>query len=240
MARTVHFSLANEKLGAHIAVPETESLFDALSNKIANWQYWTKVCVRENCIEVIGWRLNTPFGVRYPAERSFKARLDEYFKQLVARPDRPVLQIHLKHSAVRVSSMLPLPESEPFLFCPCSPPCKITDMVPCKHVCPDSKPSKPSKPMKRKAAAGPGDRTWVQRICILHPFAFDKTSVEVVSNVPMGAVMQDLCRKLLCRRNEVRFVWKHGKKDVVLEDTDAPWDVRMKRGIVENIRCDFV
>lgn len=236
MARTVQFALANEMLGAYIAVPETESLFDALSNNVADSRQWTKLWVRENGIDVIGWRLHG----RVPAERAFKARLDEYFKQLVARPECPVLAIHLKHSAVRVSSMLPLPESEPYLFCPCSPPCKITDMVPCKHVCPDSQPSKPRKPMKRKAAAGPGDRQWVQRILIMHPFAFEKTSVEVASNVPMGAVMQDLCRKLLCRRNEVRFVWKHGKKDVVLEDTDAPWDVRMKRGIVENIHCDFV
>lgn len=134
---------------------------------------------------------------------------------------------------------------DPFLFCPCSPPCKITDGVPCKHVYPDSPPAKHSKPKHRWAPASPGDHHWVQHIVIWHPPFCNKTRVEIDSNLPMRAIFDKLCSDLRIDRKHVRFVWKRqrrrgGLQDVTIADTDAPWDVGMKQRIIEIIICEFL
>ena len=134
---------------------------------------------------------------------------------------------------------------DPFLFCPCSPPCKITDGVPCKHVCPDSPPGKHIKPKHRRAPASPGDHHWVQHIVIWHPPFCKKTRVEIDSNLPMRAIFDKLCSDLRIDRKHVRFVWKRqrrrgGMQDIIIADDYSPWDVGMKQRIIENIICEFL
>jgi hypothetical protein len=136
--------------------------------------------------------------------------------------------------------------TDPFLFCPCSPPCKIIDQVPCKHVCPDSPPGKHIKPKPRKAPAGPGDKQWVQRIEIWHPADFKKTHVQIDSNECMyTTILNKFCSDMHIQHKDVKFVWKHykrrgGLQDVTIADTDAPWDVGMKQRIIEKVICEFI
>jgi hypothetical protein len=142
--------------------------------------------------------------------------------------------------------------TDPFLFCPCSPPCKIIDQVPCKHVCPDSPPGKHIKSKHRRAPASPaarqyraGDDHWVQHIELWHPADFNKTRVEMDANLPMRAIFDELCSDARVQRKNVKFVWKRnrrrgGLQDVTLADTDAPWDVGMKQRIIENVICEFI
>jgi hypothetical protein len=104
---------------------------------------------------------------------------------------------------------------------------------------------------KRKAHSpeprlySPGDDSWVQTFTLWHPGDFDKTIVEMDSDRPLRAIFRELCADLRIDRNTVRFVWKRnrrrgGVQNVVLQDTDAPWDVGMKEATYETVECEYV
>jgi hypothetical protein len=105
---------------------------------------------------------------------------------------------------------------------------------------------------KRKAEASPGpltysdsDDSWVQTINLWHPSDFEKTIVEMDSNLPLRAIFKQLCSDLRIDRKAVRFVWKRnrrrgGVQDVVLADTHAPWDVGMQQHNAETVECEYI
>ena len=84
----------------YIDVEQTQSLFDRLGDQIAASQYWTSLYVDEDDICVVGWRLITPSGCRYPVQ-GCKAMLDEYFQKLFTRSDHPAVEIRLRHTDQR-------------------------------------------------------------------------------------------------------------------------------------------
>lgn len=91
----------------------------------------------------------------------------------------------------------------------------------------------------------PGDDTWVQTFTLWHPGDFEKTIVEMDSDRPLRAIFAQLCFDLRIDRATVRFVWKRnrrrgGVQNVVLDDTDAPWDVGMNRDNAETVECEYI
>lgn len=107
-------------------------------------------------------------------------------------------------------------------------------------------------PAARKRARSPSPRLyypeddcWVQTFSLWHPGDFEKTIVEMDSNRPLRAIFHQLCDDLRIDRKTVRFVWKRnrrggGVQNVVLRDTDAPWDVGMKQDTDETVECEYV
>ena len=91
----------------------------------------------------------------------------------------------------------------------------------------------------------PGDDTWVQTFTLWHPGDFEKTIVEMDSDRPLRAIFAQLCFDLRIDRATVRFLWKRnrrrgGVQNVVLDDTDAPCDVGMKRDNAETVECEYI
>jgi hypothetical protein len=84
----------------YISVNQSESLFDSLHDKIAGCDYWTKFYVRENGVDVLGWKFESDTGFVYPP-RGQKDRLDHYFQTLYTRHDRPTLEILLSYGSKR-------------------------------------------------------------------------------------------------------------------------------------------
>ena len=91
--------VGEQRSDVYIDVEQTQSLFDRLG-EIAASQYWTSLYVLENGISVVGWRLITPYGCRYPVQ-GCKAMLDEYFQKLFTRSDHPAVEIRLRHTDQR-------------------------------------------------------------------------------------------------------------------------------------------
>lgn len=108
----------------------------------------------------------------------------------------------------------------------------------------------PSRKRKYEASPEPRiyftrDENWVQTINLWHPGDFDKTIVEMDSDLPMGGIFAQLCDDLRIDRKYVKFVWKRnrrrgGVQSVVLKDTDAPWDVGMKQDNAETVECEYI
>ena len=91
----------------------------------------------------------------------------------------------------------------------------------------------------------PEDDCWVQTFNLWHPGEFEKTIVEMDSNRPLHAIFRQLCADLRIDRKTVRFVWKRnrrrgGVQDVVLKDSDAPWDVGMQQHNAETVECEYI
>jgi hypothetical protein len=117
-------------------------------------------------------------------------------------------------------------------------------------LCRFRRPAQPAR--KRKAEASPeprthslGDDNWVQTINLWHPGDFDKTIVEMDSDLPLRAIFKELCSDLRIDRRAVRFVWKRnrrrgGVQSVVLTDTDAPWTVGMQEHNAETVECEYI
>ena len=84
----------------YISVDQSESLFDYLRTKVAGCDYWTKLYVRENGVDVLGWMFESREGFVYPP-CGFKDRLDQYFQALSTRQDRPTLEILLSYGIGR-------------------------------------------------------------------------------------------------------------------------------------------
>ena len=128
--------------------------------------------------------------------------------------------------------------------------CWCFDQCTPQGICTRARPAQPSR--KRRAEASPeprsycpGDENWVQTFNLWHPGDFDKTIVEMHCDLRMGAIFAQLCDDLRIDRKAVRFVWKRnrrrgGVQDVVLEDSDAPWDVGMKQDNAETVECEYI
>ena len=84
----------------YISVDQSESLFDYLRTKVAGCDYWTKLYVRENGVDVLGWMFESDTGFVYPP-RGQKERLDHYFQTMYTRHDRPTLEILLSYDIKR-------------------------------------------------------------------------------------------------------------------------------------------
>ena len=105
---------------------------------------------------------------------------------------------------------------------------------------------------KRKAEASPeppsysdSDDSWVQTFNLWHPSDFEKTIVEMDSNLPLRVIFKELCFDLRIDRKAVRFVWKRnrrrgGVESIVLKDSDAPWDVGMQQHNAETVECEYI
>ena len=78
----------------YISVAETQSLFDCLVDKTGDPENWTELCVSINGVHALGWRVHAHSGCWYPV-RNFKATLDEHFRHVCMREDRPIMEIHL-------------------------------------------------------------------------------------------------------------------------------------------------
>ena len=84
----------------YISVDQSESLFDYLRTKVVGCDYWTKLYVRENGVDVLGWMFESYTGFVYPP-CGFKDCLDQYFQALSTRQDRPTLEILLSYDTKR-------------------------------------------------------------------------------------------------------------------------------------------
>ena len=85
---------AKEGFTVEVSLDQTQSLFDVLVNRIAETQYWTYLEVKENNRDTIGWR-------RCISALDFKPYLDEYIQEVFMRPERPTIEVRLRHNDTR-------------------------------------------------------------------------------------------------------------------------------------------
>jgi hypothetical protein len=87
---------AKEGFTVEVSLEQTQSLFDVLVKKIAETQYWTFLEVKENKMDTIAWR-----GCISASD--FKSYLDEYIQEVFMRPERPTIEIRLRHNDTKRS-----------------------------------------------------------------------------------------------------------------------------------------
>lgn len=169
-------------------------------------------------------------------------------------PRNPLQQLEINgcRSHTRIIDLLcyetmPLPEDLRRADRALDTTCWCLDQCNAQGIC--TRVAQPSR--KRKSEASPeraysrGDDSWVQTFNLWHPGDFDKTIVEMHSDLPLRAIFAQLCDDLRIDRKAVRFVWKRnrrrgGVQDVVLTDTDAPWTVGMKEDNAETVECEYI
>lgn len=85
---------AKEGFTVEVSLEQTQSLFDVLVNRIAETQYWTYLEVKENKMLKLGWRGCISLS-------DFKPYLDEYIQEVFMRPERPTIEVRLRHNDTR-------------------------------------------------------------------------------------------------------------------------------------------
>jgi hypothetical protein len=88
---------AKEGFTVEVSLEQTQSLFDVLVNRIAETQYWILLEVKENKMDTIAWR------DRAKSALDFKPYLDEYIQEVFMRPERPTIEVRLRHNDTRRS-----------------------------------------------------------------------------------------------------------------------------------------
>jgi hypothetical protein len=87
---------AKEGFTVDVSLEQTQSLFDVLVNKIAETQYWTLLELYDNKMWTLGWR-------GCISALDFKSHLDEYIQEVFMRPERPTIEIRLRHNDTKRS-----------------------------------------------------------------------------------------------------------------------------------------
>ena len=85
---------AKEGFTVEVSLEQTQSLFDVLVNRIAETQYWILLEVKENKMLKLGWRGCISLS-------DFKPYLDEYIQEVFMRPERPTIEVRLRHNDTR-------------------------------------------------------------------------------------------------------------------------------------------
>lgn len=170
-------------------------------------------------------------------------------------PRNPLQQLEINGTSPRARVIdlfcyesMPLPEDLRRADRALDTTCWCFDQCNAQGIC--TRVAQPSRKRKSEASPEPrtyfhGDDSWVQTFNLWHPGDFGKTIVEMDSSLPLRAIFKELCFDLRIDRKAVRFVWKRnrrrgGVQDVVLQDSDAPWDVGMKQDNAETVECECI